>query len=96
MCQYEDYLRTREFINMSVTAGQVLCNRALQCSFSSVFHLRRAGMNANDASYIEHMFVLTVGLPIVLMGAAGLCQFLRKEGYMAVAGRGSVHSDIGK
>jgi hypothetical protein len=72
---------------MSVSAGQVLCTRALQCSFSSVFHLRRAGMNAKDATYIEHLFVATVGLPIALMGAAGLCRFLQNENNATIEGK---------
>jgi hypothetical protein len=53
-------------------AQQVLSQRALQCSFSSVFHLRRAGMNAKDAAFIERMFVVTVTGPLLLMGAAGV------------------------
>ena len=54
-------------------ARQVLRTRALQCSFSSVFHLRRAGMNAKDATYIENLFIVTVGVPIVIIGLTGAC-----------------------
>jgi hypothetical protein len=53
-------------------AHKVLRTRALQCSFSSVFHLRNAGMPAPQAKQIENMFVGTVGLPLVVMGAAAL------------------------
>jgi hypothetical protein len=52
-------------------SSQVLRTRALQCSFSPVFHLRRAGMNIQDATYIENIFLFTVGLPIAIMGTAG-------------------------
>lgn len=54
-------------------ARQVLRTRALQCSFSSVFHLRRAGMNAKDANYIENLFIVTVGVPIAIIGLTGAC-----------------------
>lgn len=53
-------------------AGSVLQTRALQCSFSSVFHLRRAGMEKAEADFIENLFIGTVGVPIALMGVAGL------------------------
>jgi hypothetical protein len=56
----------------SSAAGQVLRSRALQCSFSSVFHLRRAGMDQRDASFIENLFIGTVGMPLVLLGVGGL------------------------
>jgi hypothetical protein len=36
-------------------------------------------MNSKDAAYIEYLFVGSVGLPIALMGAAGVFRFLRKE-----------------
>lgn len=54
-------------------AGQVLRSRALQCSFSSVFHLRRAGMNQRDATFVENLFIGTVGVPLAMLGFAGLC-----------------------
>ena len=57
-------------------ARQVLRTRALQCSFSSVFHLRRAGMNAKDASYVENLFIITVGVPIVIIGLTGACCYV--------------------
>ena len=57
-------------------ARQVLRTRALQCSFSSVFHLRRAGMNAKDATYIENLFIITVGVPIVIIGVTGACCYV--------------------
>lgn len=53
-------------------AGRVLQKRALQCSFSSVFHLRKAGMNQQEANFVERLFLGCVGLPLAGMGAAGL------------------------
>jgi hypothetical protein len=57
-------------------ARQVLQTRALQCSFSSVFHLRRAGMNAKDATFIENLFIITVGVPVVIIGLTGTCYYV--------------------
>ena len=57
-------------------ARQVLQTRALQCSFSSVFHLRRAGMNAKDADNVENLFIITVGVPLVIIGITGACCYV--------------------
>lgn len=53
-------------------AAQVMRTRALQCSFSSVFHLRRAGMDQHDADFVENVFVATVGVPVAILGATGV------------------------
>jgi len=53
-------------------ARRVLQTRALQCSFSSVFHLRKAGMNQKDADFVENLFVGSVGVPLALIGGLGL------------------------
>ena len=53
-------------------AREVLQRRAMQCSFSSIFHLRRAGMQAKDAEFTENLFVGTVGVPLLLMGLTGV------------------------
>jgi hypothetical protein len=53
-------------------AGQVLRSRALQCSFSSVFHLRRAGMQKDDAKLVENVFLGLVGVPLVILTVTGL------------------------
>eukprot|EP00588_Corethron_pennatum_P032585 CAMPEP_0194341414 /NCGR_PEP_ID=MMETSP0171-20130528/89660_1 /TAXON_ID=218684 /ORGANISM="Corethron pennatum, Strain L29A3" /LENGTH=66 /DNA_ID=CAMNT_0039106761 /DNA_START=139 /DNA_END=339 /DNA_ORIENTATION=- len=53
-------------------AARVLQRRALQCSFSSVFHLRASGMPAAAATEAENVFVAVVGVPLGLMGAVGL------------------------
>ena len=57
----------------------VLQTRALQCSFSSVFHLRRAGMNKKDADFVENLFVASVGLPLVAIGGFGLLYSWKKN-----------------
>jgi len=53
--------------------------RALQCSFSSVFHLKEAGMGAKQASQIENLFIVSVGFPIVFMGGTGVVCALTKD-----------------
>jgi len=58
-------------------AGKVLRTRALQCSFSSVFHLRRAGMAKKDADFVENLFVATVAVPIVFIGSVGVFSAFR-------------------
>jgi hypothetical protein len=61
------------------SSHNVLRTRALQCSFSSVYHLRRAGMSAKDADLVENIFACSVGLPLLCLGAAGLLALFRKE-----------------
>ena len=58
-------------------AARVLQRRAIQCSFSSVFHLRSSGMARNQAKFIEHMFLGAVGLPLAAMGLSGLYYLYR-------------------
>eukprot|EP00568_Trieres_chinensis_P001060 CAMPEP_0183307740 /NCGR_PEP_ID=MMETSP0160_2-20130417/19131_1 /TAXON_ID=2839 ORGANISM="Odontella Sinensis, Strain Grunow 1884" /NCGR_SAMPLE_ID=MMETSP0160_2 /ASSEMBLY_ACC=CAM_ASM_000250 /LENGTH=120 /DNA_ID=CAMNT_0025471401 /DNA_START=159 /DNA_END=522 /DNA_ORIENTATION=+ len=53
-------------------AARVLQRRAIQCSFSSVFHLRNGGMGHKEAKEAERLFLTAVGLPLGLMGAAGV------------------------
>jgi len=52
-------------------ARRMIQRRALQCSFSSVFHLRQAGMASKQAQEIENLFTVTVGVPIVILGTTG-------------------------
>jgi hypothetical protein len=63
---------TKHTMVVPSVAGQVLRSRALQCSFSSVFHLRRAGMNKDEAKLVENVFLGSVGLPLVLLTVTGL------------------------
>jgi len=36
-------------------------------------------MNKKDADFVENMFVATVGIPIVLIGGAGLISMVRND-----------------
>jgi hypothetical protein len=56
----------------------MLQKRAVQCSFSSVFHLRGAGMNAKDANFAEQVFLSVVALPLGIMGTTGLWYYSGK------------------
>jgi hypothetical protein len=51
-------------------ARRVIQARALQCSFSSVFHLRSAGMK--EAAEAERLFLVAIGIPMAALGASGL------------------------
>mmetsp|Transcript_18048 Transcript_18048/g.37310 ORF Transcript_18048/g.37310 Transcript_18048/m.37310 type:complete len:89 (-) Transcript_18048:4059-4325(-) len=54
-------------------AASLLQRRALQCSFSSVFHLKNVGgMNRQDAKFAENVFTGVVGVPIVFMALVGV------------------------
>lgn len=53
-------------------AARMLQRRAIQCSFSSVLHLRAAGMQPREANLAETVFLSVVGLPLAVMGATGL------------------------
>ena len=63
----------------STPAAKVLQARALQCSFSSVFHLQRAGMDRQQAKFLENMFMGAVGGPLALMGITGGALFMFKK-----------------
>jgi hypothetical protein len=60
-------------------ARRMIQRRALQCSFSSVFHLQKAGMEAGQAKEIENLFVATVGVPLVAIGASGVFFYAVKK-----------------
>lgn len=53
-------------------AGKVLQSRAIQCSFSSVFHLRKTGVKKEDADFVENLFIATCGVPLMILGISGL------------------------
>lgn len=53
-------------------AARMLQRRAVQCSFSSVFHLRASGMDHKSAKLAETIFLGVVGVPLGIMGATGL------------------------
>ncbi len=69
-------------IQSTAAAKKVLQNRALQCSFTSVFHIKKTAKNAKafqEARKNEEIFMKAVGYPIFGMGALGLGAFLWKE-----------------
>ena len=51
-------------------AGKVIQKRALTGSLTSVFYLRKSGMK--EAKEAEKLFLVTVGIPMGCIGAAGL------------------------
>ena len=59
----------------SSSAYRVLQRRAIQCSFSSVFHVSRAGGSAKQAETFENIFLLGVGVPVFGMGVLGYLKF---------------------
>lgn len=61
------------------SARNVLQARALQCSFSSVFHLRKAGLEPQKADFVENVFVATVAGPLIFMGSVGLVSMIFRE-----------------
>lgn len=55
-------------------SGKLLQRRAIQCSFSSVFHLRgtgEGGVGGKSHQDIEQLFLTSVGIPLGIMGIAG-------------------------
>lgn len=68
------------------SARQVLQRRAIQCSFSSVFHLRNcAGAGAanttamKEAKNAERIFFRAVALPVYAMGVIGVVAYGHKQ-----------------
>lgn len=54
-------------------AHRLLQRRALQCSFTSVFHLRQAGVMATrEAEQVERLFLISAGLPLLVLLVSGL------------------------
>ncbi len=67
----------------AIAAKKVLQNRAIQCSFTSVFHIKRtAGNNVEalrEAKQVEDIFLKAVGYPMFGMGFIGIGTFLWKS-----------------
>mmetsp|Transcript_17635 Transcript_17635/g.27644 ORF Transcript_17635/g.27644 Transcript_17635/m.27644 type:complete len:82 (-) Transcript_17635:219-464(-) len=70
------------------TARQVLQRRAIQCSFSSVFHLRncagagtgeKARNAMKEAKNAERIFFRAVALPVYAMGVIGVAAYGHKQ-----------------
>jgi hypothetical protein len=52
------------------SAARVLTSRATQCSFSSIYHLKNAGMERKQALHVESIFKYTVVIPLAVIGVA--------------------------
>lgn len=66
----------------TATARKVLQNRALQCSFTSVFHIKKTATSVEamrEAKAVESIFLRAVGLPMAAMGLVGAGALLWKE-----------------
>ena len=61
-----------------MSASRVLASRAAQCSFSSIFHLQKAGINQADFKLIKTSFIGIIVLPGAVFAAAFLKQQLIK------------------
>lgn len=57
-----------EMVPAVSAAAALLSRRSVQCSFSSVFHLRKAGMNEKDFQLIKNVFTGSVIAPLILFG----------------------------
>jgi len=60
-------------------AAQTIQRRAIQCSFSSVFHLRNAGAGRKEAQEAERIFFNAVAVPMGIMGLVGGVAFAHKS-----------------
>ena len=60
-------LNTRGIQTVPSDASRVITARATQCSFSSVFHLKKAGMDPAQAKEFEDLFSKAVAVPIAFM-----------------------------
>lgn len=67
----------------STTCTQkVLQNRAIQCSFTSVFHISKTTTTAKgwkEAKEAENIFIKAVVLPMSFMGLLGFGSFVKRD-----------------
>ena len=56
----------------------VLQRRAIQCSFSSVFHVKSTG-SYKEGKEFERIFINFVGLPLGVMGVLGSLELMRRR-----------------
>ena len=65
----------------SSSAAQTLQRRAIQCSFSSVFHIRNAnnGKITKESQIAESIFTKAVAWPLFAMGGIGAVVFISKD-----------------
>lgn len=73
----------------SSSARQILQRRAIQCSFSSVFHLRNTVIKNNSTTSdkklamkhvkdVERIFITAVAMPVYFMGFVGALAYGHK------------------
>ena len=69
------------FKSAASSAEKVLQRRAIQCSFSSVFHIRNAngGKITQESRNAERIFTRAVAWPLGVMGLLGGAAFLKRE-----------------
>ena len=72
---------TIRFKSAASSAEKVLQRRAIQCSFSSVFHIRNAngGKITQESRNAERIFTRAVAWPLDVMGLLGGAAFLKRE-----------------
>lgn len=65
----------------SSAAQTVLQRRAIQCSFSSVFHIRNAngGAITKESQTVEKIFIRAVAWPLCAMGLLGGGVVLKRQ-----------------
>ncbi|KAL7520572.1 hypothetical protein ACHAWX_005288 [Stephanocyclus meneghinianus] len=65
----------------SSSAQTILQRRAIQCSFSSVFHIRNAngGKMTKESKMAERIFVKAVAWPLGVMFLVGGSAFVKRE-----------------
>lgn len=82
---------TAAVASSSSSARQILQRRAIQCSFSSVFHLRNTVINNSTTDTkqaaaaamkqvkdVERIFITAVALPVYFMGFVGALAYGHK------------------
>ena len=60
-------------------AVKVLTSRAVQCSFSSAFHLGQAGLSANSFNLVKQTVTNCVIIPGLIFGSTSLAVYLYKN-----------------
>ena len=66
-------------VMIRASAEKVLISRATQCSFSSVFHLSKAGMSASDFKQVKNIFKYTIIAPLIASFTAASAFYYYKK-----------------
>lgn len=89
------FAATRIIAASSSSAAQtVLQRRAIQCSFSSVFHIRNAngGAITKESQTAEKIFTRAVAWPLLVMGILGGGAFVKRQYMDVYYGKQSIQS----